>query len=55
MTEEEQRQFHWELLHRALDELLADYLIDHPQSRPSTITVLELLEWSRQQTIQPAS
>jgi hypothetical protein len=33
-------------LHHALDELLADYLDLHPEKRPSTVTVGELLIWS---------
>ena len=34
------------ILHQALDELLAGFLAEHPDKRPSTTTVLELLEWS---------
>ena len=33
-------------LHDALDTLVAAYLNEHPDKRPSTTTVLELLEWS---------
>jgi hypothetical protein len=33
-------------LHEALDLLLAQYLLDNPGSRPSTISVLDLLHWS---------
>jgi hypothetical protein len=33
-------------LHLALDLLLAQYLLDNPGSRPSTMSVLDLLHWS---------
>jgi len=39
-------------LHRALDELLADYVI-HTGRRVSNSTALELMEWSYQQTLNP--
>jgi hypothetical protein len=51
MNEEEHRVRHQEL-HRALDELLADY-ITHTGGVPSKTTVLELVEWAHQQTISP--
>jgi hypothetical protein len=42
-----------EKLHRALDELVACFLLAHPEKRPSTTTVLELIEWSHRATIEP--
>jgi alpha-galactosidase len=51
MEEQEHIQRHKEL-HKALDELLAD-MIAHTKMLPSTTTVLELVEWSYQQTIKP--
>ena len=38
-------------LHRAFDELLADF-ITHTGKHLSTTTILELLEWSHQQTVE---
>lgn len=35
--------------HRALDELVAAYLVAHPGSRPSTIVVMDLMVWSHAQ------
>ena len=51
MTTEKHRQRHKEL-HKSLDELVADYLI-HNKGLPSTTTVMELMHWSHQQTINP--
>lgn len=42
-----------EQLHRAYDELLADFLAQHRDKRPSNTTAAELAEWSHQQTIAP--
>jgi len=39
-------------LHKSFDELLADF-IGHTQALPSKTTIIELLEWSYQQTINP--
>ncbi len=39
-------------LHKALDELLADF-IDCTSRLPSKTSVIELIEWSHQQTINP--
>lgn len=39
-------------LQRALDELIADF-IDKTGKLPSRATVMELMEWSHQQTIKP--
>jgi hypothetical protein len=41
------------LLHDHFDELMADYLIYHPQKTPSTTTLTELMVWSYQQTVEP--
>ena len=51
MTTEEHRQRHIEL-HRALDELVADW-ITHARARPSEGTVLDLLRWSSSQAEYP--
>lgn len=40
-------------LHDSLDELLADWFAHVKSARPSTSTVLELMQWSHQQTISP--
>lgn len=37
--------------HALLDELVAAYLAAHPAALPSTITVLELIQWSHAQTL----
>jgi len=39
-------------LHRMLDELVADY-IAHTGKTPSETTVIELMQWSTQQTMTP--
>jgi hypothetical protein len=51
MTTEEHQKRHFEL-HRALDELLADF-IQHTNLRPSQTTAMQLLEWSAKQCIKP--
>lgn len=40
-------------LHASLDELYADYLTQNKGKLPSNTTVLELLQWSYQQTKEP--
>lgn len=40
-------------LYNNLDELYADYLAQHTGKLPSNTTVLELLQWSYQQTKEP--
>ncbi len=40
-------------LHADFDELLADYLAHHPEKRPSTTILVELMEWSSRQTEEP--
>lgn len=55
MTDEEHRDRHLEL-HRALDELLADWAAQQPRDGSrlfQNTTIAELMEWSYQQTKQP--
>ncbi len=42
-------------LHAALDELAADWLTHNRDKRPSSSTVLELMQWSHEQTQQPTA
>lgn len=51
MTPEEHKQRHIEL-HKKLDELAADFLI-HTKKRLGNSTILELIEWSHEQTLNP--
>ena len=51
MTHEQHRARHVEL-HKMVDELVADW-ISHTRGRPSQSTVLELLEWSAAQAVEP--
>lgn len=51
MTEAFHRERHRQL-HRALDELIADF-IDKTGKMPSDTTVMELMEWSHRQTLKP--
>lgn len=53
LTATEHKARHLEL-HRALDELIADFLT-HTGKLPSRSTVMELMEWSYQQTIEPGT
>ena len=42
------------LLHRMLDELAADWATHQPRGKLfSNSTIMELIEWSHRQTIQP--
>jgi hypothetical protein len=53
LTEEEHRQRHVEL-HKALDELIADFLAHTRGTKlPSTTPIRELMEWSHKQTVKP--
>lgn len=52
MDDEEHRRRHLEL-HKSFDELMADFLAQHPGSMPSNTTLTELMAWSYEQTIQP--
>ena len=51
LTHEEHKKVHV-VLHRKLDELLADF-IDQTGSLLSKTTLLEFLKWSHEQTINP--
>jgi len=53
MSIEEHREHHLKL-HRALDELLADF-ITQTGRRPSETTVMEFLTWSSGQTVNPTA
>lgn len=52
MTKEEHKEEH-KRLHRCLDSLIADFILHHKDKRPSNTTVMELMGWSHQQTIDP--
>ena len=52
MTDEEHKQRHIEL-HRMLDELVADYFT-HTGKLFTSSSIMDLIQWSHQQTIQPA-
>ena len=39
-------------LHKSLDELIADFIL-HTQKLLSETTVMELMEWTHEQTINP--
>lgn len=41
------------MLHRYLDELLADYLTHNRTALPSHTPISDLMTWSHQQTIEP--
>ena len=51
--EEEHRRRHVEL-HHHLDELVGDYLTWNRNKVPSNTTVMELIVWSHQQTLEPS-
>lgn len=51
MTHDEHRERHV-LLHKHLDELVADY-IGHTGQLPSKSTIMDLIVWSSGQTINP--
>lgn len=53
MTKEEHKKRH-EILHHGLDELMAD-MIDQTCAMPSTTTVMELMQWSHEQTKKPTN
>ena len=52
ITPEKHKKRHEEL-HRALDELVADFIVCNADKHPSNTTVLELVQWSHRQTIAP--
>jgi len=51
MTPEQHRLRHIEL-HQALNELIADWILD-TERLPSDASVMELMEWSSRQAIKP--
>lgn len=51
MTPEEHKKQH-QLLHKMLDELLADWITNGKKS-PLKATILELITWSNEQTENP--
>lgn len=51
MNTDEHKQHHMKL-HKHLDELTADF-IRHTNGLPSNTTVLELMQWSHEQTTTP--
>ena len=54
MTPEEHKARHVEL-HKALDELMADYLYHHPKELPSLIRLWDVVKWSHEQTLEPTA
>jgi len=56
MTEAEHRAHHVRL-HRALDELFADWIAHQPLSASRFLgrPIRELIDWSHEQTIQPTA
>ena len=52
MTEKEHRQRHREL-HKALDELVADWARHNPGKIYSDSSIMDLMEWSFKQTQNP--
>ena len=53
MTPEQHKQRHIEL-HKSLDELVADWLIHNREAKPTTNTVMDLIQWSHAQTLEPS-
>lgn len=51
ITKEEHKARH-EVLHKNLDELVADF-INHTGKLPSQTPIFELMEWSHKQTVEP--
>lgn len=51
---QEHKQRHREL-HKCLDELVADFIGEVPSALPSKTTVLELMQWSVNQTKEESS
>ena len=54
MSIEEHKKKHEEL-HKALDELAADFLGHNENKRLHNTTLMELIEWSHSQTLNPCS
>jgi len=55
MNDEEHKERHIKL-HKALDELFADYIMHHPEEREfMSMPLIRLIDWSYEQTRNPAS
>lgn len=54
MTPKEHRARHEEL-HRMLDELLADFIVQNGSARPSATPIMTLVQWSYEQTLVPTN
>ncbi len=50
MTHEEHIERH-KILHRELDELISDCIMQKKEFFPSKSTVMELMQWSHEQTL----
>lgn len=54
MTREDHIERH-KMLHRYLDELFADFIIEHPnKTQFLKVTLDEFIEWSHEQTTNPS-
>ena len=51
LSKEEHTERH-KFLHKALDELVADY-IQHTENLPSKTMLAQFMDWSHKQTINP--
>jgi len=49
-TEAKTHRERHEFLHRALDELVADFILHNANKSPSDTTIMELITWSYKQT-----
>jgi len=54
MTPEEHKAQH-EVLHKFLDELVADFVQHNPGRYLAQTTIMELVQWSHSQTVDPIS
>ena len=54
MSEEVHAQRHKEL-HKAIDELAADFIAHNPGKYLSSTSVMQLIQWSHAQTIKPTA
>ena len=52
-SEYESHRKRHKLLHSHLDELVADFIIHTTNKYPSKSTILELMEWSMAETLNP--
>jgi len=49
----DEHQARHRILHEMVDELVADYLLQHREALPSETTLLDLMKWSYEQTQNP--